>query len=115
MAKLPKISVVNASNIHSATLFLFHGSGIFILLVNKFLFIIDYFLYEIINRRTLKVIFHIIYLLLFIFHISGATGSNFKEWIDILNREELKFPHIKIIYPTAPLQPYTPLHGMVIW
>ena len=70
MAKLPKISVVNASNIHSATLFLFHGSG--------------------------------------------ATGSNFKEWIDILNREELKFPHIKIIYPTAPLQPYTPLHGMVI-
>lgn len=54
----------------------------------------------------MKVIFHIT--------ISGATGSNFKEWIDILNREELKFPHIKIIYPTAPLQPYTPLHGMVI-
>lgn len=50
MAKLPKINVVNASNIHSASLFLFHGSGTFILLVNKFLFIIDYFLYEIINR-----------------------------------------------------------------
>ncbi|XP_060826858.1 lysophospholipase-like protein 1 [Bombus pascuorum] len=68
MAKLPKINVVNATNIHSASLFLFHGSG--------------------------------------------DTGSNFKEWIDIMNRKELKFPHIKIIYPTAPLQSYTPLHGM---
>lgn len=47
--------------------------------------------------------------------ISGATGTNFKEWIDILNRQELKFPHIKIIYPTAPLQPYVPLNGMVTY
>ncbi|OAD56890.1 Lysophospholipase-like protein 1 [Eufriesea mexicana] len=68
MAKLPKIDIVNATKTHSASLFLFHGSG--------------------------------------------ATGSNFKEWIDILNRKELKFPHIKIIYPTAPLQSYTPNNRM---
>ncbi|KAK9293977.1 hypothetical protein QLX08_011270 [Tetragonisca angustula] len=68
MAKLPKIDIVNATKTHTASLFLFHGSG--------------------------------------------ATGTNFKEWIDILNRQELKFPHIKIIYPTAPLQPYVPLNGM---
>ncbi|KAK2578677.1 hypothetical protein KPH14_012165 [Odynerus spinipes] len=54
---------------------------------------------------------------LFFFHGSGDTGKNVKEWIDILNREELKFPHIKIIYPTAPAQPYTPNSGMIsnVW
>ncbi|XP_003696727.1 lysophospholipase-like protein 1 [Apis florea] len=67
MTKLLKIDVVNATKRHSASLFLFHGSG--------------------------------------------SAGNNFKEWIDILNREELKFPHIKIIYPTAPLLPYTPNNG----
>ncbi|XP_076750097.1 lysophospholipase-like protein 1 [Xylocopa sonorina] len=49
---------------------------------------------------------------LFFFHGSGSNGDAIKEWIDIINREELKFPHIKIIYPTAPLQPYTPNNGM---
>lgn len=54
---------------------------------------------------------------LFFFHGSGDTGDNVKEWIDILNKEELKFPHIKIIYPTAPAQPYTPNNGMIsnVW
>ncbi|CAD6225414.1 GSCOCG00005667001-RA-CDS [Cotesia congregata] len=54
---------------------------------------------------------------LFIFHGSGSTGKDVKEWIDILNRDEFKFPHIKIIYPTAPAQPYTPLGGMLsnVW
>lgn len=37
-----------------------------------------------------------------------------KKWIDILNKGELNFPHIKIIYPSAPAQPYTPNNGMVL-
>ncbi|XP_078035014.1 lysophospholipase-like protein 1 isoform X2 [Augochlora pura] len=49
---------------------------------------------------------------LFFFHGSGSSGDDAKQWIDILLREELKFPHIKIVYPTAPAQPYTPIHGM---
>ncbi|XP_057330905.1 lysophospholipase-like protein 1 [Microplitis mediator] len=54
---------------------------------------------------------------LFIFHGSGSTGKDMKEWIDILTRDEFKFPHIKIIYPTAPAAPYTPLGGMLsnVW
>ncbi|XP_058790137.1 lysophospholipase-like protein 1 [Phymastichus coffea] len=49
---------------------------------------------------------------LFLFHGSGGCGEDLKQWIDILNRHELKFPHIKIVYPTAPIQPYTPNRGM---
>ncbi|CAK9813480.1 Lysophospholipase-like protein 1 [Anthophora quadrimaculata] len=54
---------------------------------------------------------------LFFFHGSGSTGRNVKEWIDTLNREELKFPYIKIVYPTAPAQPYTPANGLLsnVW
>lgn len=37
-----------------------------------------------------------------------------KEWINILAREELQFPHIKLVYPSAPSQPYTPNDGMVV-
>ncbi|XP_046613832.1 lysophospholipase-like protein 1 isoform X1 [Neodiprion virginianus] len=48
---------------------------------------------------------------LIFFHGSGDTGNNVKDWIKLLNKEELKFPHIKIVYPTAPLQPYTPNNG----
>ncbi|XP_034938998.1 lysophospholipase-like protein 1 [Chelonus insularis] len=49
---------------------------------------------------------------LFILHGSGSSGNDMKMWIDVLNREELKFPYVKIVYPTAPSQPYTPLDGM---
>ena len=49
---------------------------------------------------------------LFFFHGSGSSGDAIKEWVDILTREELKFPHIKIMYPSAPLQPYTAYNGM---
>ncbi|XP_076164317.1 lysophospholipase-like protein 1 isoform X2 [Ptiloglossa arizonensis] len=54
---------------------------------------------------------------LFFFHGSGSSGKDVKYWIDILNREELTFPHIKILYPTAPAQPYTPNYGMLsnVW
>ncbi|XP_023941095.2 lysophospholipase-like protein 1 [Bicyclus anynana] len=44
------------------------------------------------------------------FHGSGGTGSNMKEWVDILAKN-FSFPHIRILYPTAPLQPYTPAEG----
>nr|XP_033324099.1 lysophospholipase-like protein 1 [Megalopta genalis] len=54
---------------------------------------------------------------LFFFHGSGSSGDDTKQWIDILLKDELKFPHIKIVYPTAPAQPYTPLHGVLsnVW
>ncbi|XP_043503578.1 lysophospholipase-like protein 1 [Polistes fuscatus] len=54
---------------------------------------------------------------LFFFHGSGDSGENVKAWIDILCRKELKFPHIKIVYPTAPAQPYTPNNGVLsnVW
>ncbi|OXU25377.1 hypothetical protein TSAR_002589 [Trichomalopsis sarcophagae] len=45
---------------------------------------------------------------LFLFHGSGGNGEDFKQWLDILNKQELSFRHIKIVYPTAPIQPYTP-------
>ncbi|XP_072745385.1 lysophospholipase-like protein 1 [Anoplolepis gracilipes] len=53
----------------------------------------------------------------FLFHGSGSTGEDIKEWIKILNREKLQFPHIKLIYPSAPSQPYTPNGGMMqnVW
>ncbi|XP_014210293.1 lysophospholipase-like protein 1 [Copidosoma floridanum] len=49
---------------------------------------------------------------LFLFHGSGSNGEDFKQWLDILNRYELRFPHLKIVYVTAPIQPYTPNGGM---
>lgn len=54
---------------------------------------------------------------LFFFHGSGSSGDDLKKWIDILNRGELSFPHIKIIYPSAAAQPYTPINGMLsnVW
>ncbi|XP_018350328.1 PREDICTED: lysophospholipase-like protein 1 [Trachymyrmex septentrionalis] len=53
----------------------------------------------------------------FCFHGSGDTAENFSEWIHILNREILQFPHIKLIYLSAPSQPYTPNNGMMqnVW
>ncbi|XP_012538443.1 lysophospholipase-like protein 1 [Monomorium pharaonis] len=54
---------------------------------------------------------------IFFFHGSGGTAENLKEWINILNREKLQFPHIKLIYPSAPSQAYTPNNGMMqnVW
>ncbi|XP_029052546.1 lysophospholipase-like protein 1 isoform X1 [Osmia bicornis bicornis] len=54
---------------------------------------------------------------LFFFHGSGSSGDDIKKWIDTLNKGELNFPHIKIIYPTAPAQPYTPNNGTLsnVW
>lgn len=44
-------------------------------------------------------------------HGSGDTGMGVKEWVKMLLKEDMKFPHIKVLYPTAPFRPYTPLGG----
>ncbi|XP_031636947.1 lysophospholipase-like protein 1 isoform X2 [Contarinia nasturtii] len=33
------------------------------------------------------------------------------EWIRFLIGKDMQFPHLKVIIPTAPVQPYTPLDG----
>ncbi|KPJ06339.1 Lysophospholipase-like protein 1 [Papilio machaon] len=44
------------------------------------------------------------------FHGSGANGEHMQEWVNLMTKN-FKFPQIKVIYPTAPLQPYTPAGG----
>lgn len=44
---------------------------------------------------------------------TGDTGSNLVEWIRFLLGKDMQFPHLKVILPTAPVQPYTPLNGEV--
>lgn len=41
----------------------------------------------------------------------GDTGNNLIEWIKFLLGRNLDVPHVKFIYPTAPVQKYTPLEG----
>ncbi|KAF9410252.1 hypothetical protein HW555_010601 [Spodoptera exigua] len=50
------------------------------------------------------------------FHGSGSCGADVKEWVRIMV-SNFSFPHIKILYPTAPLQPYTPAGGQMsnVW
>ncbi|CAH2103166.1 unnamed protein product [Euphydryas editha] len=50
------------------------------------------------------------------FHGSGASGDHMKEWVNLMAKN-FSFPHIKILYPTAPLQPYTPAGGLMsnVW
>ncbi|KAL4703430.1 hypothetical protein ACJJTC_008149 [Scirpophaga incertulas] len=47
---------------------------------------------------------------LIFFHGSGSSGSTLKDWVTLI-AEQHSYPHIKILYPTAPNQPYTPAHG----
>lgn len=47
----------------------------------------------------------------FIFYYTGDTGSGVLEWVRFLLGKDMEFPHIKVIFPTAPLQPYTPADG----
>nr|BAE28604.1 unnamed protein product [Mus musculus] len=44
-------------------------------------------------------------------HGSGHSGQGQREWIKHVLNQDLTFQHIKIIYPTAPSRPYTPLKG----
>ncbi|KAG6457977.1 lysophospholipase-like protein 1 [Manduca sexta] len=54
------------------------------------------------SKHTATVIF---------FHGSGSCGKDMKEWVRLMVKN-FSFPHIKVLYPTAPLQPYTPAGGM---
>ncbi|XP_052220459.1 lysophospholipase-like protein 1 isoform X2 [Dreissena polymorpha] len=45
-------------------------------------------------------------------HGSGDTGIGIQEWVNsISGAKELRFPHLRILYPTAPPRPYTPNMG----
>ncbi|KAJ6666922.1 hypothetical protein lerEdw1_018924 [Lerista edwardsae] len=49
--------------------------------------------------------------------VAGDTGQGIKAYIkEVLNRD-LSFQHIKVIYPTAPARPYTPMGGSLsnVW
>ncbi|XP_063054380.1 lysophospholipase-like protein 1 [Engraulis encrasicolus] len=48
-------------------------------------------------------------------HGSGDTGLGLRAWVR--DTFHLAFPHIRIIYPTAPPRPYTPMRGAVsnVW
>lgn len=48
--------------------------------------------------------------------ISGSSGADMKEWVRIMV-SNFSFPHIKVMYPTAPLQPYSPVGGQMsnVW
>jgi phospholipase/carboxylesterase len=48
-----------------------------------------------------------------LFSCSGDTGNNFIEWVRFVLGKDMDFPHIKLIYPTAPVQPFTPAGGEV--
>ncbi|XP_002073007.2 lysophospholipase-like protein 1 [Drosophila willistoni] len=59
-----------------------------------------------VNSRNIKHSASVIF-----FHGSGDTGPNVLEWVRFLLGRNMEFSHIKVIYPTAPLQKYTPLNG----
>ncbi|XP_038617131.1 lysophospholipase-like protein 1 [Tachyglossus aculeatus] len=48
---------------------------------------------------------------LIVLHGSGDSGQGMKGWIKCVLNQDLAFQHIKIIYPTAPQRPYTPMKG----
>ncbi|KAM6467611.1 lysophospholipase-like protein 1 [Liasis olivaceus] len=60
------------------------------------------------GRHTASVIF---------LHGSGDTGQGVRDWIKQVLKQDLSFQHIKVIYPTAPARPYTPMRGSLstVW
>ncbi|NP_001264496.2 lysophospholipase-like protein 1 [Gallus gallus] len=44
-------------------------------------------------------------------HGSGDTGQGVRTWIKRILNQDMAFQHIKVIYPTAPARPYTPMNG----
>ncbi|XP_014383547.1 PREDICTED: lysophospholipase-like protein 1 isoform X2 [Myotis brandtii] len=47
----------------------------------------------------------------------GDSGQGLRRWIKQVLNQDLTFQHIKIIYPTAPARPYTPMKGGIsnVW
>ncbi|KAM9316855.1 lysophospholipase-like protein 1 [Gastrophryne carolinensis] len=50
-------------------------------------------------------------------HGSGDSGPGIRSWIREILKKDLAFKHIKVIFPTAPARPYTPMMGMMsnVW
>lgn len=50
-------------------------------------------------------------------HGSGDTGDGIRGWIKMLLARDLEIKNTKIIFPTAPLRPYTPMNGAMstVW
>ncbi|XP_020779307.2 lysophospholipase-like protein 1 [Boleophthalmus pectinirostris] len=50
-------------------------------------------------------------------HGSGDTGQGLRAWVRDVMTPDLAFPHIRVLYPTAPERPYTPMRGAVsnVW
>lgn len=48
---------------------------------------------------------------------TGGTGSMVRDSVRILLDRHLSFPHIRVLYPTAPLRPYTLNGGLLehVW
>eukprot|EP00062_Callorhinchus_milii_P018741 gi/632972545/ref/XP_007902711.1/ PREDICTED: lysophospholipase-like protein 1 isoform X5 [Callorhinchus milii] len=48
---------------------------------------------------------------------AGDTGQGIRAWVKDVLSKDLIFPHIRVIYPTAPLRPYTPMNGALstVW
>ncbi|OXB77929.1 UNVERIFIED_CONTAM: hypothetical protein H355_015215, partial [Colinus virginianus] len=43
--------------------------------------------------------------------VTGDTGQGARTWIKQILNQDMAFEHIKVIYPTAPARPYTPMKG----
>ncbi|KAJ8411540.1 hypothetical protein AAFF_G00163480 [Aldrovandia affinis] len=50
-------------------------------------------------------------------HGSGDTGQGLRAWVRDVLKQDLAFAHIRVIYPTAPARPYTPMRGALshVW
>ncbi|XP_035529155.1 lysophospholipase-like protein 1 [Morone saxatilis] len=50
-------------------------------------------------------------------HGSGDTGQGLRAWVRDVTVPDLAFNHIRVIYPTAPARPYTPMRGSLstVW
>uniref|UniRef100_A0A3Q3W9R6 palmitoyl-protein hydrolase n=1 Tax=Mola mola TaxID=94237 RepID=A0A3Q3W9R6_MOLML len=50
-------------------------------------------------------------------HGSGDTGQGLRAWVRDVMTPDLAFGHIRVIYPTAPARPYTPMRGSLstVW
>ncbi|KAI2655772.1 Lysophospholipase-like protein 1 [Labeo rohita] len=44
-------------------------------------------------------------------HGSGDTGPGLRRWVYDVLGQNLAFENIRVIYPTAPARPYTPMRG----
>ncbi|KAM9805710.1 lysophospholipase-like protein 1 [Syngnathus typhle] len=50
-------------------------------------------------------------------HGAGGTGQELRTWVRDVMMPGLTFAHIRVIYPTAPTRPYTPMNGALstVW